>query len=58
MHAGLGAKRAALDQRALAVFDRMLDENGVGRFQCTPARSLKPNLSAPCAPFLTPVSFT
>src|SRR4029077_13903951 len=29
-----------------------------GRFQWTPARSLKPNLSAPCAPFLEPVSFT
>src|SRR5215472_3163730 len=29
-----------------------------GRFQWTPARSLKPNLSAPWAPFLEPVSFT
>ena len=31
MHAGLGAKRAALDQRALAVPDRMLDQDRVGQ---------------------------
>src|SRR6516165_1675890 len=29
-----------------------------GKFQLTPARLLKPNLSAPCAPFLTPISAT
>ena len=31
MHAGFGAKRAALDQRAFAVPDRMLDQDRIGQ---------------------------
>ena len=56
--AGLGAERAALDDVAFlggnGVFVKLLG----GRFQWTPARSFRPNLSAPWAPFRRPVSFT
>jgi len=45
--AGFGAKRPAGDDRGLAIADGMFVERGFGQIQCTPARFLKPNLSAP-----------
>ena len=41
MHAGLGTERAALDQRAFAVADRMLDQNRVGQIPVYAGEFLK-----------------